>query len=99
MSIPREQAVSAALVELSDTLVVDFDVADFLHTLSVRCVELLDVQAAGVMVTDQQGRLRVMASSSERAHVVEMLGVGPGKGPGGPGFARAKPVSDGDLRV
>ena len=81
MSIPREQAVSAAFVELADTLVVDFDIADFLHTLAVRCVELLDVHAAGVMVTDQRGHLRVMASSSERAHLLELFEVESDEGP------------------
>jgi transcriptional regulator with GAF, ATPase, and Fis domain len=99
MNIPREQAVSAALVELADTLVVDFDIADFLHTLAVRCVELLDVQAAGVMVSDQHGHLRVMASSSERAHLVELFEVESDEGPCVESFATGQPVSDTDLRV
>jgi transcriptional regulator with GAF, ATPase, and Fis domain len=99
MSIAREQAVATALVELSDTLVADFDVADFLHTLSVRCVELLDVHAAGVMVTDQRGRLRVMASSSERAHVLELFEVEADEGPCVACFGSGQPVSDTDLRV
>lgn len=99
MSIPREQAVSAALVELADTLVVDFDIADFLHTLAVRCVELLDVHAAGVMVTDQRGHLRVMASSSERAHLLELFEVESDEGPCLECFATGQPVSDTDLSV
>jgi len=99
MSISREQAVAAALVELADTLVVDFDVADFLHTLSARCVELLDVNAAGVMVTDQRGRLRVMATSSERAHLLELFEVESAEGPCVACFDSGQPVSDTDLRV
>jgi len=99
MSIPREQAVSAALVELADTLVVDFDIVDFLHTLAVRCVELLDVHAAGVMVSDQRGHLRVMASSSERAHLVELFEVESDEGPCVESFATGQPVSDTDLSV
>ena len=99
MSIPREQAVAAALVELADTLVVDFDIADFLHTLAVRCVELLDVHAAGVMVTDQRGHLRVMASSSERAHLLELFEVESDEGPCVECFATGQPVSDTDLRL
>lgn len=99
MSISREQAVTAALVELADTLVADFDVANFLHTLSARCVELLDVHAAGVMVTDQQGRLRVMASSSERAHLLELFEVESAEGPCVECFDSGQPVSDTNLRV
>jgi transcriptional regulator with GAF, ATPase, and Fis domain len=99
MSIPREQAVSAAFVELADTLVVDFDITDFLHTLAVRCVELLDVHAAGVMVTDQRGHLRVMASSSERAHMLELFEVESDEGPCVECFSTGQPVSDTDLRL
>ena len=99
MSISREHAVAAALVELADTLVADFDVADFLHTLSARCVELLDVTAAGVMVTDQRGRLRVMASSSERAHLLELFEVESDAGPCVACFDSGQPVSDADLRL
>jgi len=99
MSIPREQAVSAALVELADTLVVDFDIADFLHTIAVRCVELLDVHAAGVMVSDQRGHLRMMASSSERAHLVELFEVESDEGPCVESFTTGQPVSDTDLSV
>jgi transcriptional regulator with GAF, ATPase, and Fis domain len=99
MRMSRERAVSAAFVELADTLVVDFDIADFLHTLAVRCVELLDVHAAGVMVTDQRGHLRVMASSSERVHLVELFEVESAAGPCVECFATGEPVSDPDLRV
>jgi transcriptional regulator with GAF, ATPase, and Fis domain len=99
MSISREQAVAAAFVELADTLVADFDVPDFLHTLSARCVELLDVHAAGVMVTDQRGRLRVMASSSERAHLLELFEVESEEGPCVACFNSGQPISDTDLRV
>jgi len=98
-SSPREQAVAAAFVELADTLVADFDVADFLHTLAVRCVELLDVRAAGVMVTDQRGRLRVMASSSERVHMLELFEVESDEGPCVECFDTGQPVSDTDLGV
>src|SRR3954454_13793587 len=99
MSMSREQAVSAAFVEVADTLDAGFDIADFLHTLAVRCVELLDVHAAGVMVTDQRGHLRVMASSSERAHVEELFETESDEGPCVDCFAPGQPVSDTDLRV
>jgi transcriptional regulator with GAF, ATPase, and Fis domain len=98
-SASRERAVAAALVELADTLVVDFDIVDFLHQLAVRCVELLGVEAAGVMVRDQHGHLRVMASSSERAHLLELFEVESDQGPCVECFATGEPVSDVDLRT
>jgi len=52
-------------VELADTLVADFDVVEFLHTLTDASVEVLNVQAAGLMLADQRGRLRDTASTGD----------------------------------
>jgi hypothetical protein len=50
----REQLLANTFVSLADTLVADFDVIDFLHTLATRSVELLDADAAGIMLADPQ---------------------------------------------
>lgn len=57
----REQLLASTFVSLADTLVADVDVIDFLHTLATRSVELLDADAAGIMLADQHGGLHVMA--------------------------------------
>jgi transcriptional regulator with GAF, ATPase, and Fis domain len=77
----REERLSRVFVELADTLVSGFDVVEFLHTLTERCVEILDVGAAGVVLADRQGVLRVMASSDERAHALELFEVQNEEGP------------------
>jgi hypothetical protein len=59
----REQRLAETFVELADTLIDDFDVIDFLQVLAARCVELLDVAAAGIMLADQGGSLMTMAAS------------------------------------
>ena len=46
----REQRIVATFVELADTMVADFDVVEFLHRLSVRCVDLLDCVEAGLLL-------------------------------------------------
>ena len=61
------------LVELADTLVDDFDVVDLLTLLSDRCVEVLDVSAAGIMLVSAEGDLRVIASSSDAMRIVELF--------------------------
>ena len=69
----REQRLSRVFVELADTLVAQFDVIDFLHTLADRSVELLGADAAGLMLADQRGNLRVVASSAESARLLEVF--------------------------
>jgi hypothetical protein len=68
-------------VELADTLVADFDVIDFLHTLATRSVELLGATAAGIMLADPHGELKVMASSTEEARLLELYELQNNEGP------------------
>jgi hypothetical protein len=77
----REQRLAETFVELADTLVDDFDVIDFLDVLAGRCVELLDVAAAGIVLADQGGSLRPVAASDERARLLELFEVQNDEGP------------------
>jgi len=61
------ELLSATFVELTDTLVAGFNVIDFLHVLTDRSVQLLGVSAAGLLLADPGGELRVVAASSEAA--------------------------------
>jgi GAF domain-containing protein len=77
----REALLARTLVELADTLVEDFDVVELLTMLADRCVEVLDVSAAGLMLVAPEGDLRVMASSSEAMRVVELFELQAEEGP------------------
>ncbi|MDQ1620374.1 MAG: hypothetical protein QOE19_2943 [Actinomycetota bacterium] len=93
----REQRLAAAFVELADTLVDDFDALDFLHVLAERCVDLLDVSAAGLMLADQTGVLRLAAASTERARLLELFELQNEEGPCLECFATGDPVLAADL--
>ena len=70
-----------AMVELADTLVSGFDVTDFLTTLTGHAVGLLPIDSAGVMLADPGGQLRVLASSSDRAELLELFEIQNNSGP------------------
>jgi len=93
----KEQLLARAFVELADTLVADFDMLEFLHGLTARCVELLDAAAAGLAVTDQRGQLRVIAASSERARLLELFELQNDEGPCLVCFRTGQPVAEPDL--
>jgi GAF domain-containing protein len=69
----NQQRLVETLVGLTDTLVADYDVIDFMQTLAERSVELLDVSGAGIMLADGDGELLHVACSSEQMRLVELL--------------------------
>jgi transcriptional regulator with GAF, ATPase, and Fis domain len=79
--MPREALLARTLVELADTLVDDFDVVELLTLLTDRCVEVLNVSAAGLMLVAPEGDLRVVASSSEEVRLVELFELQSQEGP------------------
>ena len=79
--MPNEALLVHTLVELADSLVDDFDVVELLSKLADRCVEVLGVSAAGVMLVAPEGDLRVVASSSEAMRVVELFELQADEGP------------------
>jgi transcriptional regulator with GAF, ATPase, and Fis domain len=77
----REHQIARTFVELADTLVDDFDLTDFLHMLVDHSVDLLGVAAAGVLLGDQRGGVRMAAASSERAELLEVFAAETDGGP------------------
>ena len=93
----REELIGRTFVELADTLVEDYDVIEFLHLLAQRCVQLLGVSEAGVVMFDAHGRLRPLASSSERMQLVELIEVQTEDGPCLDCSRDGRPVREDDL--
>ena len=97
MPMPREALLARTFVELADTLVDDFDVVDLLTLLAHRCVEMLDVSAAGLMLVAPEGDLRVVASSSEEMRVVELFELQSQDGPCPDCYRTGEPALHEDL--
>ena len=74
-------ATAAAFVEIVQALVDDFDVIDVLTGLTTRSVELLHASAAGILLADPAGNLRVTASSSEQVGLLELFQIQNERGP------------------
>ena len=88
----REELIVRALVEMADSLVGDFDVVELLTGLASRCVELLGISAAGVMVATVQGDVRLIASSSEAMRVLELFELQAEEGPCLDAYRSGEPV-------
>jgi GAF domain-containing protein len=95
----READVVRALVEMADTLVDDYDVVDLLTGLADRCVSLLGVSAAGVMLASPGGRLGLVASSSEAMRLLELFELQAQEGPCLDAFRTGERVGHQDLKA
>ena len=99
MAMPEEGRLAQTLVELADTLVDDFDVVELLTRLTDHCIEVLEVDAVGIMLVGPDGALRVMAASSETARLLEAFEISVEEGPCLECFTTGRPVVAPDLAV
>ena len=77
----RQILTATAFVEIVDTLVGDFDVIEVLTVLTSRCVELVGAAAAGILLADSNGHLRVIGASTEQIQLLELFQVQNEQGP------------------
>ncbi len=95
----READVVRSLVEMADTLVDDYDVIDLLTGLADRCVSLLGMSAAGVMLASPAGSLELAASSSEAMRLLELFELQEQEGPCLDAFRTGRPVEHENLEA
>lgn len=92
-----DRQITRTFVELADTLVVGFDIIEVLQTLTERCVDLLDVDAAGILLVDARGTLQMVAASTEQARLLELFQVQDEEGPCLDCFRTGQQVGSADL--
>jgi GAF domain-containing protein len=96
-AVARQALTATTFVEIVDTLVDDFDVIEVLTLLTSRCVELLDVVAAGILLADEKGRLRVIGASTDAVQLLELFQIQNDEGPCLDCFATGAVVRSHDL--
>src|SRR5271170_1472116 len=95
----READVVRSLVEMADNLVDDYDVIDLLTGLADKCVSLLGVSAAGVMLASPGGSLGLAASSSEAMRLLELFELQGEEGPCLDAFRSGAAIGHEDLEA
>ena len=92
MAATVDERLAQAFVELADTLVAGYDLMEFLQSLTERCAEPLEADAAGLLLADGPGALRLVAASTEQARVAELFQVQHREGPCLDSFRTGQPV-------
>lgn len=77
----KDRRLGQAVGDITDTLVEDFDVVEIATRVVHHCADLAEAESVGLLVTDGDGDLRLLAATSEEANVVEGFQVVDGDGP------------------
>lgn len=91
------EQLAEVFVEVADTLVDDFDVIEFLETVTSRSAELSRAASAGLLLADPRGHLQYMAASEESVRLLELFQLQTREGPCLDCFNQGVPVVNTDL--
>src|SRR5947208_1960919 len=93
----REQRLVDAAVGLADTVGGDFDLSEVLYGLTASCVELLEVDTAGLLLADEDERLHTVAASHEGTRLLELFQLQTDEGPCVDCYRTGAPVACDDV--
>ena len=91
------ERLADVFVGVADTLVADFDVIEFLHTVAAHATEMTGATAAGLMLSDLDGGLHYMGASDESARLLELFQIQHEEGPCLDCYRGGQPVTVADL--
>ena len=97
MTAVSAQRLAAIFVEVADTLVAEFDLVDFLQTLTTQAADLVDAAAVGILLADQRGRLEFVAGSDDNVKLLELFQLQNQEGPCLEAFHTGQAVINVDL--
>lgn len=99
MATVSTERLAAVFVEVSGTLVSQFDIIEFLQMVTSRTADLIDAAAVGLLLADQHDELQFMAASDEATTLLELFQVQTEEGPCLEAFHTRAPVVIPDLQV
>lgn len=91
------EQLAEVFVELADTLVDDFDIIEFLETLTAHTADVSASASAGLLLADPHGQLQYMASSAESVKLLELFQLQYQEGPCLDCYRTGEPVINTDL--
>jgi GAF domain-containing protein len=94
----REQNLALAFNKLADILVREFNVEEYLNGLTTNCVRVLDIDAAGVLLTVDNARLESVCATTEAARLLGVLQVTADEGPCVEAARTGQTINASDLR-
>ncbi|GAA2569326.1 GAF and ANTAR domain-containing protein [Winogradskya consettensis] len=97
MTMISPERLAKIFVEVADTLVDDFDLIEFLQTLTYRAASLVGAGAVGLLLADERGKLEFMAGSDEDVSLVELFQLQTDEGPCLEAVRTGRPVVNVDL--
>lgn len=97
MNLEDERRLTKTLVDVTNTLVDDFDIVEFSDLLAKRCVPLVEVDMAAFMLGDARSCLQLLAASEERPRVLDLLEVATDEGPCVDGYQTGRRMTVADL--
>ena len=98
-TIPRESWLGAVYVSLADAVSSETSAVDGMREIVVAAQSIDGVSEASILLADATGSLEVMAASSTRAEMLEMLQLADGTGPCVECFQTGEIVRVDDLAV
>jgi len=89
--------LARTFMEITSAIANGEETIDVFSRLTLKCVELLPVAAAGILLRDADGILRVIGASNPSAHLLDLFQVQNEEGPCLECLATGEPIADTDL--
>lgn len=97
LEVPDAAELAATLIEITKAVTQGAETIEIFTGLAEKCVSLLPVSAAGILLRDVSGTLQVIGASSPSAHLLDLFQVQNEEGPCLECTRGGNPVSDTSL--